>query len=234
MTRKRAREVCAAIREGEIVVFDRAYVDFSHLADLSARGVFWVTRAKSNMQFRVEKKLQHGTVGNILRDDIIRLKNKNSRKDYPESIRRIVALVEVDGRMQEMVFLTNNLIWSAASVAGLYQCRWRIEVFFKQLKQTLQLGDFLGHNANAVKLQVWMALLTFVLLRFLHHTTSWAHSFSRLFTVLRSSLWQRWDLRSLLEIYGTAGGHLRMLGTPEQAYLPGFTPPGYGTARVTN
>jgi hypothetical protein len=231
---KRAYEVCAAIREGEIVVFDRAYVDFSHLADLSMRGVFWVTRAKSNMQFRVVKKIQRGAVGNILRDDLIRLKNKKSRKDYPELIRRIVALVEADGRMQEMVFLTNNLIWSAASVAELYRCRWRIEVFFKQLKQTLQLGDFLGHNANAVKLQVWMALLVFVLLRFLHHTTSWGHSFSRLFTVLRSSLWQRWDLKSLLEIYGTAGGQLRMLGEPGQAYLPGFTPSAHGTASDTN
>jgi IS4 transposase len=85
----------------------------------------------------------------------------------------------------EMVFLANNLIWSPASVADLYRSRWSIEVFFKQLKQTLQLGDFLGHNANAVKLQVWVALL-----RYLHWVHTWAHSFSRLFTVLRSSLWR--------------------------------------------
>jgi hypothetical protein len=212
---KRAREVCADIRDGEIVVFDKAYVHFSHLADLSARGVFWVTRAKDNMKFRVERKIQFGPHGAILRDDLIRLKNKKSRKDYPEVMRRIVARVEVDGRMMAMVFLTNNLIWSASSVADLYRSRWSIEVFFKQLKQTLQLGDFLGHNANAVKLQVWIALMVYVLLRYLHVVHAWAHSFSRLFTVLRSSLWRYWDLTSLLRCYGTAGGHLRMLGAPE-------------------
>lgn len=230
---KRAREVCAAIREGEIVVFDRAYVDFEHLADLSMRGVFWVTRAKDNLQLRVERKIQHGAEGHILRDDLVRLKTKSSRRDYPELMRRIVARVEVNGRLEEMTFLTNNLVWSATSVCDLYRCRWSIEVFFKQLKQTLQLGDFLGHNANAVKLQVWIALLVYVLLRYLHFLHSWAHSFSRLFTVLRAGLWHRWDLSSLLHLYGTAGGHLRMIGAPEQAFLPGFGQTGHGTATIT-
>lgn len=227
---KRAREVCADIREGEIVVFDRAYVDFEHLADLSARDVFWVTRAKENLRFRVERKYQNGPVGAVLRDDLVRLRNSKSRAAYPQLMRRVVARVEVEGRLQEMTFLTNNLIWSPVSVGDLYRSRWSIEVFFKQLKQTLQLGDFLGHNANAVKLQVWTALLVFVLLRYLAHLHSWAHSFSRLFTVLRSSLWRQWDLRDLLQCYGTAGGHLRMIAWLEQAYLPGFQPPACGTA----
>lgn len=78
-----------------------------------------------------------------------------------------MALVELDGRWQEMAFLTNNLEWSAQTIADLYRCRWQIEVFFKQIKQTLQLADFLGQSANAVKWQVWIALLTHVLLRFL-------------------------------------------------------------------
>ncbi|MDA7916082.1 transposase [Verrucomicrobia bacterium] len=120
------------------------------------------------MKCRVERKLQKGTKRPILRDDLVRLVNNKSRENYPELMRRIVARAEVDGRMQEIVFLTNNLIWSSSSVADPYRCRWSIEVFFKQLKQTLQLGDFLGHNANAVKLQVWIALLVFVLLRYLH------------------------------------------------------------------
>ncbi len=70
-------------------------------------------------------------------------------------MRRIVALVEVDGREVEMVFVSNNLEWSAASIVELYRCRWQIEVFFKQMKQTLQLADFLGTSANAVLWQVW-------------------------------------------------------------------------------
>ena len=152
---RRAREVCAGIKAGEIVIFDKAYIDFSHLADLSMREVFWVTRAKDNMKYTVVKRYQKGAVGKILRDDLIRLKTPSSRRDYPELMRRVVALVEVDGKEVEMEFLTNNLEWSAQSIVELYRCRWQIEVFFKQIKQTLQLADFLGTSANAVR---WQAL----------------------------------------------------------------------------
>jgi len=94
--------------------------------------------------------------------------------------------------------------------------------FFKQIKQTLQLADFLGNSANAVRWQVWTALLTYVLLRFCAWLGRWSHSFTRLFTLLRSALWQKLDLRSLLESCGTAKGGGRFLGQPEQAYLAGF------------
>mgnify|MGYP003407188597 CR=1 FL=1 len=97
-----------------------------------------------------------------------------------------------------------------------------IEVFFKELKQTLQLADFLGHNARAVRWQVWTALAVYLLLRFCAFLSQWGHSFTRLFTLLRSALWQKLELRSLLERYGTAGGGGRFLGTPETAYLPGL------------
>jgi hypothetical protein len=219
---KRARELCAGIKAGEIVIFDKAYVDYGHLADLSMREVFWVTRAKENMSYRVERRYQKGPVGKILRDDLIRLKTPASRQEYPELMRRIVALVEVDGQEVEMVFLSNNLEWSAASIVELYRCRWQIEVFFKQIKQTLQLADFLGTSANAVRWQVWTALLTYLLLRYMSFLSDWSHSFSRLFTVIRACLWKKWDLLSLLRIYGTADGHFRYLARPEQAYFPGM------------
>src|SRR6266446_2340755 len=218
---KRAREVCAGIKAGEIVIFDKAYVDFGHLADLSLREVFWVTRAKENLQCRVVRRLQHGRAGNILRDDLIELTGP-ARKAYPVGLRRVVALVEIDGEMREMVFLTNNVDWSAQTIADLYRCRWSIEVFFKELKQTLQLADFLGHNANAVRWQVWTALLVYLLLRFCAFLSQWGHSFTRLFALVRSALWQKLELTSLLEVYGTAGGGGRFLGTPEAAYLPGL------------
>jgi hypothetical protein len=217
----RARELCANIHAGEIVVFDKAYVDFAHLADLAQREVFFVTRAKDNLRFRVVRKIQDGRFANILRDDLIELTGP-AAKDYPVGLRRIVALVEVDGEMREMVFLTNNFIWSAQTIADLYRCRWRIETFFKELKQTLQLADFLGHNANAVRWQVWTALLAYVLLRFCAWLGRWSHSFTRLFALIRSALWQKLDLRSLLESCGTAAGGGRFLGQPQQAYLAGF------------
>jgi hypothetical protein len=218
---RRAHELCAGVRAGEIVIFDKAYVDFAHLADLAMREVFWVTRAKDNLCCRVRRKLQHGVQGNILRDDQIRLTGP-ARKAYPVELRRVVAEVEVDGQLREMTFLTNQVAWSAQTIADLYRSRWAIEVFFKQLKQTLQLADFLGNSANAVRWQVWTALLTYVLLRFGAWLSQWAHSFTRLFALLRSALWQKLELRSLLEVYGTAGGGGRFLGTPQQAYLAGF------------
>jgi hypothetical protein len=217
----RSRELCAAIRAGEIVVFDKAYLDFVHLFDLLQRGVFWVTRAKENLAFELIGELPVSTP-NILRDQLIVLSTAVAAKTYPEVLRRIVALVEIDGRAQEMVFLTNNLEWSPASVADLYRCRWSIEAFFKQIKQTLQLSDFLGHNANAVRWQVWTALLVYVLLRFLAFVHGWNHSFTRLFTLVRSSLWRRWDLPGLLQSYGTATGSFRFIATPQQPCLTGF------------
>jgi hypothetical protein len=219
---RRARELCANIHAGEIVIFDKAYVDFDHLADLAAREVFWVTRAKDNLQARVVRKLQNGSAGNIRRDDLMVLTNPPVRKVYPVELRRVRAMVEVDGELREMVFLTNNLTWSAQTIADLYRCRWSIEVFFKELKQTLQLADFLGHSERAVKWQVWIALLAYVLLRFCAYLGQWPHSFTRLFALIRSALWQNCELRSLLEVYGTASGGGRFLGTPQQAYLAGF------------
>jgi len=168
------------------------------------------------------RRYQRGAVGNILRDDLIRLTTPASRKDFPELMRRIVALVEVDGKEVEMVFLSNNLEWSAVSIVELYRCRWQIEVFFKQIKQTLQLADFLGTSANAVRWQVWTALLMYLLLRYLAFVSQWAHSFSRLFTLLRAALWKKWDALELLRRYGTAGGQFRYLARPEQVYLPGM------------
>lgn len=217
---KRARELCAGVKSGEIVLFDKGYVDFGHLRDLDERGVFWVTRAKDNMAYEVVKKMPPSQDQKILRDEIIMLSNAN--KPAPELMRRVVALVEVDGKEREMTFLTNNLEWSPRSVADLYRCRWQIEVFFKQIKQTLQLADFLGHNANAVRWQVWIALLAYVLLRYLSYLSNWSHSFTRLFTILRAVLWSKLDLLGLLNCYGTAKGSFRNLARPDQAYFPGF------------
>jgi IS4 transposase len=112
--------------------------------------------------------------------------------------------------------------WSPQSVADLYRSRWTIEVFFKQIKQTLKLADFLGHSANAVRWQIWTALLCYLLLRYQAFLSSWESSFTRLFTLIRAALWQKIDLLSLLRSCGTGGGSFRALAKPEQAYFPSF------------
>ena len=217
---QRARELCAGIKSGEIVLLDKGYVGFGPLRDLAERGAFWVTRAKANMAYDVVSKMPKSKDENILRDEVVVLSHPH--KPAPELMRRVVALVEIDGQEREMVFWTNHLEWSPRSVADLYRCRWQIEVFFKQIKQTLQLADFLGHNANAVRWQVWMALLVYVLLRYLSYLSKWAHSFTRLVTILRVVLWSKLDLLGLLGCYGTAKGSFRNLARPEQAHFPGF------------
>jgi len=215
---KRARELCAGLKSGEISIFDKAYVDFGHLGELDERGVIWVTRGKENLAYEVVAKLPAS--GKIVKDELI--VRPNHKAGEIEVIRRVEAWVEIEGKERVMVFLSNQLTWSPQTIVDLYRCRWQIEVFFKQIKQSLQLCDFLGHNANAVRWQVWTALLVYVLLRFQAFLSRWPHSFTRLFTLVRSALWQRLDLLSLLKSYGTAGGSFRMLGAPEQAYLPGL------------
>jgi len=219
---KRARELCAGIRAGEIAIFDKAYVDFGHLGELAERGVIWVTRAKENLQYTVVGEYRVPAGGKIVADEVIGLTSSASQAKYPEVLRRIVAWVEVDGEERRMEFLTNQLTWSPQTVVDLYRCRWQIEVFFKQIKQTLQLADFLGTSANAVRWQIWTALLVYLLLRYVAFLTQWAHSFSRLFALVRTGLWRQWDLLGLLARYGTAGGSFRYLAHPEQAYFPGF------------
>ena len=220
----KTQELCANLESGEIAVFDKAYNKFKHLCELTERGIWWVGRTKDNMQYTVVRSLETTQHKRILRDEVIELSIEKSKKDYPVQLRRVVALVEVNGKDVEMAFMTNNLEWSAWSVAELYRCRWDIEVFFKQVKQSLKLGSFLGHSANAVRWQVYTALLVYVLLRFMAHLSSWGHSFTRLFAVTRSALWERIDLLALLKSYGTASGRFKVIGALNTAWLPGFTP----------
>jgi hypothetical protein len=215
-------EACAGLRAGEIVVFDKAYVGYEHLHSLSERGVFWVTRAKEKTQYEVVG--QHSEPkGQIIRDLRIRLTDPKTSRKHPEALRLVEAIVEIDQESRQMVFLTNNMQWAPSSICDLYGSRWGIEVFFKEIKQTLQIADFLGYNENAVRWQIWTALLVYILLRFIAFQGRWKHTFTRLFTVLRGVLWSHLDMYSVLNCCGTAEGTSRIRAAPEQCYLPGFS-----------
>lgn len=215
-------EVCAGVRAGEIVVFDKAYVGYEHLFSLNERGVFFVTRVKENTSYKVVGQHREPK-GKVVRDVCIRLTDPKTSRKYPGLLRLVEAQVEVDGKLKVMEFLTNNMEWAASSICELYKSRWGIEVFFKEIKQTLQLSDFLGYSENAIRWQIWTALLVYVLLRFIAYQGSWKHSFTRLFTLVRGVLWSYVDLFSLLDCCGTASGSPKMRAAPEQCYLPGFS-----------
>ena len=217
-------QLCAGLGAGEIAIFDKAYVHFQNLHELHQRGVFWVTRAKDNMAYRVVKKRIQKPDGNLLRDDEIVLTTAGSRAQYPQRLRRIEAKVLIDDELVEMVFITNNFDWAPSSICDLYQSRWGIEVFFKQIKQTLKVCDFLGHSKQAIRWQLWTALLLYLLLRFEAWANDWSHSFTRLFTMIRGVLWDRFRLHEILSFYGTASEQWRMRTSPQSAYLPGFDP----------
>jgi len=216
----RAAALCGGMGAGDVLLGDRAYVDLAFLANLNARSIFFVLRPKCNMLFRTVKKLP--CTGKILRDVLVRPAGVTTAKDYPGVLRLVTALIEVDGVEREMTFVTNNTVWSARTIAELYRARWTIEIFFKELKQTLQLRDFVGTNEKAVKWQVWTGLLMHLLLRFLRHVSRWGHSFSRCVGIVRTALWVKTDLGELLRCYGTAGGPHRPVLSDKEPFLPGF------------
>ena len=217
---KRAEMLCAGLGVGDVVLGDRAYVEFPFLAGLEERGVFFVLRSKINMKYATVKTLP--VKGKILRDELVRTTGQQTTKAYPGLLRLVTALVEVDGVEREMTFMTNNTVWSARTIAELYRARWVIELFFKELKQTLQLRDFVGTNEKAIKWQVWIGLLTHLLLRFLRYVSRWGHSFSRCVGIVRSALWVKTDLIELLACYGTAHGPHRPVLCSKEPFLPGF------------
>lgn len=219
-----ASTLCRDLEAGEIVVFDKAYIKFKFLYDLTCRGVFWVSRAKDNMLYKSVG--QHtAPKGKILRDERIRLTGAVPSKQYKEELRLVEAEVTVNKKTVIMVFITNNFEWAASSIVELYKARWAIELFFKQIKQNLQLADFLGYNENAVRWQIWTAMTVYILLRYIGHISKWTHSsFNRLFTVIRGVMWSYIDIWELLKSYGTASVPIHLKARPDQVWLPGLMP----------
>jgi len=200
----RAETLCAGLEAGDVCVADRAYTDFSFLDGLRARGVFFVVRQKKNMRLTRVKRLGKSSDAGIISDELVEPVLARTKKLYPVPLRRVTARVEVEGKLREMIFLTDNLDWSARTVAELYRARWSIELFFKELKQTCLIHDFVGYNENAVRWQVWTGLLVHLLLRFMRHVAGWGLSFSRLAGVVRAAVWVKRDLAAILRAYGTA------------------------------
>jgi hypothetical protein len=152
-------------RPGAYYILDRGYIDFARLYRLHQAGAFFVTRARKDLNFSVRARLPAAIPEAVKFDQLIRLRVFYSRKRYPDTLRRIGYRDPQTG--QRLVFLTNNQLLPAETIARLYQQRWQIEVFFKWIKQNLHIKAFFGRSPNAVCTQVWVAVMVFVLvLRF--------------------------------------------------------------------
>ncbi len=220
---KREDELLASLKAGDVAVLDRAYNAFPALYGHHRRGGVFVVREKDGMKAKVVRRVPKGArPKGILADERIRLTGRRTSKAYPEEIRRVRALVEVDGQTREMTFLTNRLDWSATTVAALYKSRWEVEILFKELKQTLQLQDFYGENENAVKWQIWSALLAHLVLRYLKFRHGADCSYTRFVAFIRAIVWLKKDLLSVLRSYGIAPGRNTGESGGRMPYLPGF------------
>ncbi len=143
------------------------YIDFGRLNRIHEEGAFFVTRAKENFKFvRLSSRIVDKTTG-IKCDQTVRLKNHKVSLDYPDVIRRL-KYYDSDIKM-EFVFITNNFEISALEVARLYKYRWAIELFFKWIKQHLKVKSFWGHSFNAVRTQIYIAMITYLLVAIMKH-----------------------------------------------------------------
>jgi len=182
---------------GTIVVDDRGYNDYRLFAKWTEAGVFFVTRMLANAQFQVLEEREPPTQRNILKDQTIRLTGKDAGQKCPHLLRRIEALREDTGEV--LVFLTNHHGLGASTVAAIYKDRWQIELFFKALKQNLKIKTFIGTSANAVKTQIWTALISMLLLRYLQLCSRFGWSLANLVALLRMNLFTHRDLMAWLD-----------------------------------
>lgn len=177
------------IEAGAIYVMDRGYLDFARLYKVHRAMAFFVTRAKRNFS---RKRLYSNPVdksNGVQCDQIVTLKGYYAKKDYPEKLRRIRYFDSKNN--QTFVFLTNNFVLPAKTIADLYRCRWQVELFFKWIKQHLRIKAFYGTTENAVKTQVWIAISVYVLVAIVKKTLNLDQSLYTILQILSVTLFEK-------------------------------------------
>lgn len=177
---------------GTIMVMDRGYIDYDLFDYWTGEGVWFVTRAKGNMAYRVVKQRDVPDRGNVLRDEEIEFTGYDAHRVCPHRLRRIVVWDEENQR--EIVLLTNHMDFAASTIGRIYKDRWQIELFFKAIKQNLKIKTFVGTSENAVKTQIWTALLCMLVLKILQMRSTFGWSLSNLAAMLRFNLLTYRDL----------------------------------------
>jgi hypothetical protein len=178
-------------------VLDKGYIDYKRLYRIHLAGAFFITRAKDNMNFRRLYSHPVDKRKGVLCDHTIKLNNYYAAKDYPEKLRRIKFRDEESGKV--LIFLTNNFHLSAVDVAQLYKHRWKIELFFKWIKQHLKIKSFWGQSQNAVKTQIWIAVSVYVLVAIAKKKFMLSQSLYEILQILSLSIFERMPINQLFQ-----------------------------------
>lgn len=187
------------LEAGAIYVMDRGYLDFSRLRRFTQAGAFFVIRGKSNLKFYVVESRPVDTASGLRCDQTIRLRGFYSKQGYPQSLRR-VRFYDVE-QSRSLVFLTNHFALTATQVCEVYRARWQIELFFKWIKGHLRIRAFVGHTENAVRIQIWTALSTYLLVAILKKTLKLEPSLHEILQVLSVTPFEKVPVPELFANY---------------------------------
>ena len=185
--------------KGSVIVADRFYNDFFLLNIWDSKGVFFVIRHKENLQYLSikENELPQNSHQHILKDEVIELKTKTSKKRYPKKLRRIA--IWNDENQQTIELITNQMKWTANTISELYKSRWQVEIFFREIKQLLHIKSFIGTSKNAVLIQIWTALITILILKALKTIAKFKWHLSNLVAFIRLNLFVKINLQKWLD-----------------------------------
>ncbi len=185
--------------KNSVVVGDRFYFDTPLLNKWDSMGVFFVIRMKENIKYTTLKELElpDNRHQHILKDEIVELSGLNTQNQYPKRLRRVAVYNEEKDTVIELI--TNQLSWTANTISELYKSRWQIEIFFKEIKQLLKIKSFIGTTENAVMIQVWTAMITILLLKFLKAIAKYSWHLSNLVSFLRLNLFVKISLQKWLD-----------------------------------
>jgi hypothetical protein len=200
---------------GSIIAIDRGYTDLRLFGRWTTEGVWFVTRMKKQLVYRVTADQVVPQHRNILRDQIIELTSEKARQRCKHQMRRIEVWDEK--KEEVIILLTNHLKFGATTISAIYKDRWQIETFFKALKQNLRVKTFVGTTANALRIQIWTALIVMLLLKYLMFKSRAGWALSTLVALLRWNLFTYRDLWAWIDNpYGTPPEN----PGPEQLMLP--------------
>jgi hypothetical protein len=177
---------------GSILALDMGYVDYRLYNAWTNRKIWFVTRTRCNVRYRVVERRAPVARKHILADDLITWTHFYAHRNCPIPLRRIVVWDAV--KEEEIVLLTNHMDFAASTIAAIYKDRWQIEIFFKTLKQNLKVKTFVGTSENALKVQIWTALIAMLLIKYLKFRAALSWSMSNLIALLRLNLFTYRDL----------------------------------------